>query len=161
MPKLKVAQFFNKLPRKVATSVFTSNWCFQNIPKSLPYIWPTFVKKNCHKKLSKSPNLVTLLETKFKRLTSDVVTSLSTPWPTSGSSESTSIGFVAKVLSDDKLVIRPKHNIYTLCMILFGLFDLILIFVCQIKFVTWIVKQKIDSKWKLVLKVKDLNDWLH
>ena len=31
----------------------------------------------------------------------------------------------------DKLFIGPKHNIYTFFMILFGLFDLRLIFVCQ------------------------------
>ena len=33
---------------------------------------------------------------------------------------------------DDKLFLEPKHNIYTLFMILFGLFGLILLFVCQI-----------------------------
>ena len=35
-------------------------------------------------------------------------------------------------LSDDKLFFRPKHNIYVFFMILFGLFDLIQFFVCQI-----------------------------
>ena len=35
-------------------------------------------------------------------------------------------------LSDDKLFCRPKHNIYAFFMILFGLFDFILLFVCQI-----------------------------
>ena len=33
---------------------------------------------------------------------------------------------------DDKLFFWPKHNIYALFMILFGLFGLILLFVCQI-----------------------------
>ena len=40
-------------------------------------------------------------------------------------------------LSDDKLFIRPKHNIYAVFMILFGLFDLIQLFVCQICHVNW------------------------
>ena len=35
-------------------------------------------------------------------------------------------------LSDDKLFFGPKHNIYAFFMILFGLFDLIPLFVCQI-----------------------------
>ena len=35
-------------------------------------------------------------------------------------------------LDDDKLFFGSKHNIYTFYMILFGLFDLILLFVCQI-----------------------------
>ena len=35
-------------------------------------------------------------------------------------------------LGNDKLFIGPKHNIYTFFMILFGLFDLILLFGCQI-----------------------------
>ena len=35
-------------------------------------------------------------------------------------------------LADNKLFFGPKHNIYTFFMILFGLFDLILLFVCQI-----------------------------
>ena len=35
-------------------------------------------------------------------------------------------------LGDDKLFIRPKHNIYAFFMILFYLFDSILLFVCQI-----------------------------
>ena len=35
-------------------------------------------------------------------------------------------------LGDDKLIFGPKHNIYTFVRILFGLFDLILLFVCQI-----------------------------
>ena len=35
-------------------------------------------------------------------------------------------------LSDVKLFFGPKHNIYALFVILFGLFDLILLFVCQI-----------------------------
>ena len=39
---------------------------------------------------------------------------------------------VSLSLGDDKLFFRPKHNIYALFMILFGLFDLILLFVCQI-----------------------------
>ena len=44
-----------------------------------------------------------------------------TPWAMSSS------------LGDVKLFFRPKkHNIYALFMIQFGLFDLILLFVCQI-----------------------------
>ena len=39
---------------------------------------------------------------------------------------------VSLSLSDDKLYFGPKHNIYAFFMILFGLFDLILLFVCQI-----------------------------
>ena len=49
-------------------------------------------------------------------------------------------------LSDDKLFFRPKHNIYAFYMILFGLFDLILLFVM------WIVKQKIENKKKFIFK---------
>ena len=48
---------------------------------------------------------------------------------------------VSLSLGDDKLFFVPKHNINALFMILFGLFDLIQLFVCQI--VMWIVKQKI------------------
>ena len=47
---------------------------------------------------------------------------------------------------DNKLFFRPKHNIYALFMILFGLFDL------SVKFVMWIVKQKIENKRNLFLK---------
>ena len=36
------------------------------------------------------------------------------------------------ILSDNKLFFRPKHNIYACFMILFGLFDLKLLFACQI-----------------------------
>ena len=39
---------------------------------------------------------------------------------------------VSSRLSDDKVFFGPKHNIYAFFMILFGLFDLILLFVCQI-----------------------------
>ena len=39
---------------------------------------------------------------------------------------------VSLSLSDNKLFFGPKHNIYALFMILFGLFDLILLFVCLI-----------------------------
>ena len=39
----------------------------------------------------------------------------------------------------------PKDNIYTLFMILFGLFDYYL----SVKFVMWIVKQKIENKRNL------------
>ena len=39
---------------------------------------------------------------------------------------------VSSSLSDDKLFFGPKHNIYALFMILFGLFDLRLLFVSQI-----------------------------
>ena len=48
-------------------------------------------------------------------------------------------------LGDDKLFFGLKHNIYALFMILFGLFDLILLFVM------WIVKQKIENKINLFL----------
>ena len=39
---------------------------------------------------------------------------------------------VSSSLSDDKLFVGPKHNINALFMILFGLYDSILLFVCQI-----------------------------
>ena len=39
---------------------------------------------------------------------------------------------VSLSLSEDKLFFGPKHNIYAFFMIIFGLFDLILLFVCQI-----------------------------
>ena len=52
-------------------------------------------------------------------------------------------------LSDDKLFMGPKHNINALFMILFGVFDLILCFVCQISH----VKQKIENKRNLFLKI--------
>ena len=39
---------------------------------------------------------------------------------------------VSLSLGDVKLFFGPKHNIYALFMILFDLFDLILLFVCQI-----------------------------
>ena len=54
---------------------------------------------------------------------------------------------VSLSLSDDKLFFGPKHNIYALFMILFGLFDLILLFVM------WIVKQKIENKRNLFKKI--------
>ena len=47
-------------------------------------------------------------------------------------------------LGDDNLFFRPKHNFFAFIMILFGLFDLILIL--YVKFVVWIVKQKIENK---------------
>ena len=47
-------------------------------------------------------------------------------------------------LGDNKHFFGPKQNIYASFMILFGLFDLMLLFVC--KFVMWIVKQKIENK---------------
>ena len=37
----------------------------------------------------------------------------------------------------DKLFIGPKHNIYTFFMILFGLFDLIPIIICQLTWDLW------------------------
>ena len=40
-------------------------------------------------------------------------------------------------MSYGKLFFGPQHNIYALFMILFGLFDLILLFVCQICHVNW------------------------
>ena len=39
---------------------------------------------------------------------------------------------VSLILGDDKLFFRPKHNIYAFFMILFGLFDLILLIVSKI-----------------------------
>ena len=39
---------------------------------------------------------------------------------------------VSSSLDYVKLFFRPKHNIYALFMVLFGLFDLKLLFVCQI-----------------------------
>ena len=49
-------------------------------------------------------------------------------------------------LSDNKLFFGPKHKIFDFFMILFGLFDLILL---SVKFVRWIVKQKIENKRNL------------
>ena len=43
-------------------------------------------------------------------------------------------------LGDYKLFFGPKHNIYPFFMILFGLFDIIILFVM------WIVKHKIENK---------------
>ena len=43
-------------------------------------------------------------------------------------------------LGDVKLFFGPKHNIYALFMILFGLFDLILLFVCQICHVNYVTE---------------------
>ena len=45
----------------------------------------------------------------------------------------------------------PKHNIYDFFMILFGLFDLILLYL-SVKFVMWIMKQKIEKKRNLFFK---------
>ena len=53
---------------------------------------------------------------------------------------------VSLSLGGDKLFFGPKHNIYALFMILFGLFDL------SVKFVMWIVKQKIENKRNLFKK---------
>ena len=50
----------------------------------------------------------------------------------------------------DKLFFGPKHNIYALFMILFGLF--VWYYYLSVKFVMWIVKQKIENKIKLFLK---------
>ena len=57
---------------------------------------------------------------------------------------------VISSLSDDKLFFGPKHNIYALFMILFGLF--VWYYYLSVKFVMWIVKQKIENKIKLFLK---------
>ena len=60
---------------------------------------------------------------------------------------------VSLSLSEDKLFFGPKHNIYAFLMILFGLFDLILLFFCQICHVSlWNRKLKIN---KIYLK-KDI-----
>ena len=81
-----------------------------------------------------------LINKHFGRLDSRVVFTLNfehryaTPWAVSLS------------LGDVKLFFGPKHNIYALFMILFDLFDLILLFVM------WIVKQKIEKKRNLFLK---------
>ena len=53
---------------------------------------------------------------------------------------------------DDKLFFGPKHNIYTFFMILFGLFDLILLFVCQI-FLLNCERENCKQK-KFILKIK-------
>ena len=55
-------------------------------------------------------------------------------------------------LGDNKLFSRPMHNIYAFFMILFGLFDLILFL--SLKFIMWIVKQKIENKINLFQKNK-------
>ena len=60
---------------------------------------------------------------------------------------------VSLSLGDDKLFFGPKHNIYALFMILFGLFDLILLFVM------WIVKQKIENKRNLFKKYHLKHKW--
>ena len=39
---------------------------------------------------------------------------------------------MSSILGDEKLFFGPKHNISAFFMNLFGLFDLILLFVCQI-----------------------------
>ena len=56
---------------------------------------------------------------------------------------------VSLSLGDDKLFFRPKHNIYALFVILFGLFDLIWYYYLSVKFVMWILKQKIENKRNL------------
>ena len=61
---------------------------------------------------------------------------------------------VSSSLGDDKLFFGPKHNIYALFMILFGLF--VWYYYLSVKFVMWIVKQKIENKRNLFLK--KLND---
>ena len=48
-------------------------------------------------------------------------------------------------LGDDKLFLRPKHNIYAFFIIPFGLFDLIWYYYLSVKFVMWIVKLKINK----------------
>ena len=50
-------------------------------------------------------------------------------------------------LSDQQTLFGPKRNICNFFMILFGLFDLILLL--SVKFVMWIVKQKIENKRNL------------
>ena len=56
---------------------------------------------------------------------------------------------VSLSLGDNKLFFVPKHNIYTLFIILFGLFDLIWYYYLSVKFVMWFVKQKIEIKINL------------
>ena len=57
---------------------------------------------------------------------------------------------VSLSLGDDKLFFGPKHNIYALFMILFGLF--VWYYYLSVKFVMWIVKQKIENKRNLLKK---------
>ena len=57
---------------------------------------------------------------------------------------------VSSSLGDNKLFIGPKHNIYALFMILFGL---ILLFVCQICHVN--CETEIENKRNLFKKKKD------
>ena len=79
-------------------------------------------------------------------------------------------------LSDDKLFFGPKHNIYTFFMILFGLFNSILLFVCQICHVNcetenWKFGSPITYRWvgdrtevssvKLLLRQKVSKTILH
>ena len=65
---------------------------------------------------------------------------------------------VSSSLSDDKLFFGPKHNIYALFMILFGLF--VWYYYLSVKFVMWIVKQKIENKINLFFKkVRTLVRW--
>ena len=51
-------------------------------------------------------------------------------------------------LGDNKLLFGPKHNIYTFFIILFGLFDLILLFVYQ----TCHVNCETENKKKIIFK---------
>ena len=53
-------------------------------------------------------------------------------------------GAVSLRFGDDKLFIGPKHNIYTFS--LFYLVFLIWHYQLSVKFVMWIVKQKIENK---------------
>ena len=51
---------------------------------------------------------------------------------------------VSSSLGDVKLFFGPKHNIYALFIILFDLFDSILLFVCQICHVNY----EAEKNWK-------------
>ena len=51
---------------------------------------------------------------------------------------------VSSSISDDKLFYRPKHNIITYFMI--HLCFLVWYYYLSVKFVMWIVKQKIENK---------------
>ena len=61
---------------------------------------------------------------------------------------------VSLSLGDNKLIYVPKHSIYTFFMILFGLSDLTLLFVCQICHVNF----ETENKWtKFVFLKHKLN----
>ena len=63
---------------------------------------------------------------------------------------------ISSSLNDNKLFFGPKHNIYAFFMIQFGLFDLILLFVCQICHVNYETENwKWTKKFKMTTYLKD------